>query len=253
MTVLGLTGSAGGRLQGRSRLRPGDDGLAHLVIGVEGDATTPTDHAERLYDAARGPKALLLQRHTTHYAAYDRYWTQDSLNVYWDDLKGPKWVLYVPNSGHALEDRGRVFATMAAFVRSVAKGEKLPTPKWTYETRDDGSVKLTLESDVPLEEGRLFTTDAKTRDFRDSKWKFEKMDGEGKKWTAECARPQEGARVIYGEAVYSIGNQKFTLSTQMRILDAPGVTPPVMFPAGTKATPKADAPKVAPKVEKRWF
>lgn len=47
-----------------------------LVIGVEGDATTPTDHAERLYAAARGPKALLMQRHTTHYAAYDRYWTQ---------------------------------------------------------------------------------------------------------------------------------------------------------------------------------
>ncbi|MEO6509404.1 MAG: CocE/NonD family hydrolase [Nocardioides sp.] len=47
-----------------------------LVIGVEGDATTPTDHAEGLYAAARGPKALLMQRHTTHYAAYDRYWTQ---------------------------------------------------------------------------------------------------------------------------------------------------------------------------------
>ncbi len=45
-----------------------------LVIGVEDDAATPTDHAVRLYEAARGPKALILQRHTTHYAAYDRYW-----------------------------------------------------------------------------------------------------------------------------------------------------------------------------------
>lgn len=47
-----------------------------LVIGVEGDATTPTDHAELLYRAARGPRALIMQRHTTHYAAYDRYWEQ---------------------------------------------------------------------------------------------------------------------------------------------------------------------------------
>jgi dipeptidyl aminopeptidase/acylaminoacyl peptidase len=47
-----------------------------LVIGVEGDATTPTDHAERLFEAARGPKQLIVQRHTTHYAAYDRYWTE---------------------------------------------------------------------------------------------------------------------------------------------------------------------------------
>ena len=45
-----------------------------LVIGVENDATTPTDHAVRLYDAAQGPKELVLQRHTSHYAAYDRYW-----------------------------------------------------------------------------------------------------------------------------------------------------------------------------------
>ncbi len=47
-----------------------------MVVGVEGDATTPTDHAQALYDAARGPKSLIMQRHTTHYAAYDRYWTQ---------------------------------------------------------------------------------------------------------------------------------------------------------------------------------
>lgn len=45
-----------------------------LVIGVEGDAVTPTDHAVVLYDAAVGPKRLIMQRHTTHYAAYDKYW-----------------------------------------------------------------------------------------------------------------------------------------------------------------------------------
>ncbi len=45
-----------------------------MVIGVERDAVTPTDHAVRLYEAAAGPRRLLLQRHTTHYGAYDRYW-----------------------------------------------------------------------------------------------------------------------------------------------------------------------------------
>lgn len=44
-----------------------------LLIAVEGDATTPEDHARALYDAAAGPKCLLLQRHTSHYAAYDQY------------------------------------------------------------------------------------------------------------------------------------------------------------------------------------
>lgn len=52
-----------------------------MVIGVEGDATTPTDHAEALYSAARGPKELIMQRHTTHYAAYDRYWEQTTPRI----------------------------------------------------------------------------------------------------------------------------------------------------------------------------
>ena len=57
-----------------------------LVIGVEDDATTPTDHARALYAAARGPRRLVMQRHTSHYAAYDRYWTTVTpLIVRWFD------------------------------------------------------------------------------------------------------------------------------------------------------------------------
>jgi len=46
---------------------------ALLVIGVEGDATTPTDHAIALYEKANEPKKIIIQRHTTHYAAYETY------------------------------------------------------------------------------------------------------------------------------------------------------------------------------------
>jgi alpha/beta superfamily hydrolase len=44
-----------------------------MVIGVADDAVTPTDHAELLYWAAQAPKRLVLQRNTTHYAAYKQY------------------------------------------------------------------------------------------------------------------------------------------------------------------------------------
>lgn len=44
-----------------------------LVIGVEADAVTPTAHAIDLYERARGPKKLIMQRHTTHYRAYAQY------------------------------------------------------------------------------------------------------------------------------------------------------------------------------------
>jgi hypothetical protein len=47
-----------------------------MVIGVEDDAVTPTDHSIRLYEAALRPKRLVMQRETTHYAAYKRYGPQ---------------------------------------------------------------------------------------------------------------------------------------------------------------------------------
>ena len=46
---------------------------ALMIIAVADDATTPTDHAERLYERAGAPKKLIMQRHTTHYAAYKQY------------------------------------------------------------------------------------------------------------------------------------------------------------------------------------
>jgi dipeptidyl aminopeptidase/acylaminoacyl peptidase len=71
-----------------------------LVIGVEGDAVTPTDHATALYEAARGPKRLVMQRHTTHYGAYDQYWeTVTPLIVEWLDR-------YVRGSGVAVSSDG---------------------------------------------------------------------------------------------------------------------------------------------------
>lgn len=44
-----------------------------LVVGVEDDAVTPTDHAVALYEAATEPKQLIIQRHTDHYSAYGQY------------------------------------------------------------------------------------------------------------------------------------------------------------------------------------
>ena len=44
-----------------------------MVVAVEDDAVTPTDHAVQLYEAARVPKRLVLQRGTTHYAADKQY------------------------------------------------------------------------------------------------------------------------------------------------------------------------------------
>ncbi len=44
-----------------------------LVIAVDDDAVTPTDHAEALFEAAPAPKRIIVQYNTTHYAAYQQF------------------------------------------------------------------------------------------------------------------------------------------------------------------------------------
>lgn len=44
-----------------------------MVIAVEGDAVTPTDHATALYEGATEPKRLVMQRYTNHYEAYGQH------------------------------------------------------------------------------------------------------------------------------------------------------------------------------------
>jgi dipeptidyl aminopeptidase/acylaminoacyl peptidase len=52
-----------------SRIAP----RALMLICTELDAVTPEDHAYRLYEAAGGPKRLVVQTGTSHYAAYEKY------------------------------------------------------------------------------------------------------------------------------------------------------------------------------------
>lgn len=77
-----------------------------MVIGVDGDATTPTDHAERLYEAAQGPKTLIMQNHTTHYAAYDRYWEQTTPRIveWFDRYVRPADVVVRTSTGASGDD-----------------------------------------------------------------------------------------------------------------------------------------------------
>jgi acetyl esterase/lipase len=46
---------------------------ASMFICVEGDATTPEDHAVALFERASSPKRLVTQSGTTHYGAYAKY------------------------------------------------------------------------------------------------------------------------------------------------------------------------------------
>jgi len=150
----------------------------------------------------------------------DQYWAQDALNYYWDDLKGPKWVSYTPNSGHGLEDRDHVYATLSAFIRSVSDHKSMPQLKWEYTPNADG-VDLKITSNTEVKAARFFYNTAPTQDFRNFKnWTSVPMPFNKKTASGKMEAPKDGYKAVYGEVTYESDGQPYTLATQIHILPA---------------------------------
>ena len=97
--------------------------------------------------------------------ANDRYWGTDATRLYWNDLEGERYLLNVPNSGHALNDLDRVADTASAFFHSVSVGK--PLPKLSGEATDTGGrITLRVRSDVKPLAARLWVARAPDLDFR---------------------------------------------------------------------------------------
>lgn len=148
----------------------------------------------------------------------DRYWTLDALNNYWNDLEGEKYVLYVPNNGHGVNDFGRLLGTIGAFHEKAAGRLKFPVLTWTNEEADD-QLNLTVKSDLAPEQVVAWVATAPTRDFREAKWKSyptEWVDGE---YRYQLDVPQEGYAAMFGESVFrGPTNMKYYLSTNVAIV-----------------------------------
>jgi PhoPQ-activated pathogenicity-related protein len=160
--------------------------------------------------------------------ANDPYWTLDALNLYWDDLKGEKSVLYVPNAGHGLDqvledgkkDRSRALNTIAAFARAHVLDEKFPTMTWKHDDAADGNCRLCVNANGKPKAVRVWVANSETRDFRKSKW--EEKAGTLDKDSCELFvdKPKKGCRAFFAEMDFEIGGLTFTQSTQLRIVEA---------------------------------
>ena len=156
------------------------------------------------------PKLLLL-------GTNDRYWTQDALNLYWDDLKGKKSVMYAPNSGHGLEDRGRLFNTISAFARSIASHSPFPKLTWNFSSKNDVWSIKTRSDTLPVS-ARLFRANSKTQDFRDSKWTSEELACRMNRIEATFRPPENGYSANFLEVTFEKDGKSYTLSTQIQVL-----------------------------------
>ncbi len=148
----------------------------------------------------------------------DRYWVVDAMNEYWDDLVGPKNVIYVPNGGHGLgAGRGDAMTTLAVFTQHVASKKPMPELSWKHE--DEGKkFRLTVESKESPKTVQLWVAKSDTLDFRPSKWEATTLEvGDDGKAVALVDRPENGHVAFYAEATYPFGPLEYGLSTQIRV------------------------------------
>lgn len=162
--------------------------------------------------------------------ANDPYWPLDALNSYWDDLKGEKHLLYVPNAGHDLREADkdgrkelipvRAMNTLSAFCACQVFDRKMPKLTWECDEQA-GACKLVLASDRTVKAVRLWVAESRTRDFRQARWT---PDGKAAKGLAGVSlgftRPEKGYRACFAECEYEADGLTFTLCSQLRILEA---------------------------------
>ncbi|MCI0359007.1 MAG: PhoPQ-activated pathogenicity-related family protein, partial [Planctomycetaceae bacterium] len=140
----------------------------------------PWEYRQRLTQ----PKLVIL-------GTNDRYWPLDACNLYWNDLQGEKYLIYVPNNGHGLPDRSRIVAGLGALNRRIITGKPLPKLAWEYNGGPD-VVSLNVTADVKPSRVRVWTAKAPKRDFRDSPWTSTDAAAKGDAFIYDLAAPGEG-------------------------------------------------------------
>jgi PhoPQ-activated pathogenicity-related protein len=164
----------------------------------------------------------------------DPYWPLDALNSYWDGLPGEKYLLYVPNAGHNLsekvDDKGhvsreKVINTLSAFCRSQVHGTPMPKLTWEINGKPE-AISFVGSSDPRPKFLQDWAAESDSRDFRKARWEhsgaaLNASDVRGNTLqfsTLDFARTR--IRAVYLEAGYESDGFPFTLSTQLRIVEA---------------------------------
>jgi len=165
----------------------------------------------------------------------DPYWPLDALNTYWDDLKGEKHLLYVPNAGHDLREadkdgRKQLFPerslnTLSAFCKCQIFDKPMPKVEWKYQPVETGVTYEVTSVRGPRSQ-RMWYADSDTRDFRRALWKEQLLSESKEPFSGKVATssgikfPTQGFRAVFVETVMEIDGLLFPLSTQIRILEA---------------------------------
>jgi PhoPQ-activated pathogenicity-related protein len=159
-------------------------------------------------------------------AAGDQFFTPDSSKFYFDDLRGPKYLRYVPNGDHSL--RGTDAAdSILVFYRAIVEG--LPLPKFKWKMEKDGSITV-VTATKPREVKLWQATNPRARDFRlmtiGKAYKSSALETDGKGvYVGRVVKPASGWTAFFVELVFDSGDAKvlYKFTTQVQVV--PDVLP----------------------------
>jgi PhoPQ-activated pathogenicity-related protein len=84
----------------------------------------------------------------------------------------------------------------------------------------DGQPCLKIDGGPTVKKVRMWEATSETRDFRKSPWKETDLKLDENCTTLDLLAPKSGYRALFAECEYELGTLKFTLSTQIKILEA---------------------------------
>jgi PhoPQ-activated pathogenicity-related protein len=143
----------------------------------------------------------------------DRYWTLDALDLYWNELNGPKYLVELPNAGHGLENnRDWAVNGLGAFFRHVITNRPLPRLTWEFAGGAQKRSRLTIHATPAPLSARLWTARAQTRDFRESRWEPSTLQP-GETISASVDPVGEGHLALFGELEYQADGIPYHLTT----------------------------------------
>jgi PhoPQ-activated pathogenicity-related protein len=153
------------------------------------------------------------------YAAGDQYFLPDSSRYYFDDLKGEKYLRYIPNTDHGLRNTDARESSLA-FYQAFLTGTQRPQFSWKFETNGDIKVVTKTKPDAV----KLWqATNPQSRDFRlmtigPAYQSSDLQDQGGGTYVAKVRAPEKGYTAYFVELTYpSGGKYPFKLTTAVRV------------------------------------
>jgi PhoPQ-activated pathogenicity-related protein len=167
-------------------------------------------------------------------AAGDQFFLPDSSQFYFDDLKGEKYLRYVPNTDHSLRNSD-ARETLLAYYSAIL--ENKPRPRFSWSFKKDGSIEVKT-ADQPAEIKLWQASNPEKRDFRlmtiGPAYTSTPLTSSGNGvYVARVSKPEKGWTAFFVELTYPAGG-KYPLKFTTGVRVVPDVLP---FPP-----PKHDPP-----------